>query len=64
MITPGLRVTVKLLPQTEGTKKMRGEIVAPTVPRSETGVYWGYTVRVAKTLSEIFSQSPYKNGYV
>lgn len=64
VLNPGLRVTVKLLPQKEGTKKIRGEVVAPNVPRAETGVYWGYSVRIANSLSQVFSQCPYKDGLV
>lgn len=62
LLTPGLRCTVKLLPQAEGSKKLKGLIVAPTVPTQETGVYWGYSVRLAKSLSQVFSQCPYKDG--
>lgn len=29
----------------------------------DTGVYWGYTVRIAKSLSEIFTKSPYDTSY-
>lgn len=62
MLTPGLRVTVRMLPKQEGSKKQLGEIVSPITPRSELGVYWGYTVRLANTLTEVFSKSPYKDG--
>lgn len=62
VLSPGLRVTVKLLPLVGGGKKIHGKVVSPHIPRAETGVYWGYSVRIAKTLAEIFSQSPYDNG--
>ncbi|XP_026482205.1 putative methyltransferase C9orf114 homolog [Ctenocephalides felis] len=63
-LTAGLRVTVKLNScNTENEKKMKGLIVSPSRPRAETGVYWGYTVRIANSLSEVFTQSPYKKGY-
>lgn len=62
LLTPGLRVTVKLMPVAEGSKKIKGKIVSLSTPRAETGVYWGYTVRVANCLSQVFSQSPYKDG--
>lgn len=61
-LNPGLRVTVKMLPTIEGSKKLKGKIVSLTTPRAETGVYWGYTVRIANSLSQVFSQSPYKDG--
>ncbi|KAJ8870691.1 hypothetical protein PR048_029715 [Dryococelus australis] len=62
-LTRGIRVTVKLLPQKEGSKKLRGFVVAPCVPRADTGVYWGYTVRIAHSLSDVFCQVPYPGGY-
>lgn len=64
ILTPGLRVTVKLEPDQDlKSKKIRGKIVSPLQPRLETGVYWGYTVRIAKTFSDIFTKSVYANGY-
>lgn len=62
LLAPGLRVTVRMLPIIEGSKKMKGKIVSLTTPRAETGVYWGYTVRIANNLSQVFTQSPYKDG--
>ncbi|KAJ9588713.1 hypothetical protein L9F63_018005 [Diploptera punctata] len=61
-LEPGLRVTVKLTPH-EGSKKKCGIIVPPSLPRAETGTYWGYTVRIAQSLGAVFSQAPYPNGY-
>lgn len=37
--------------------------MSPWEPRAKTGVYWGYTIRVASCLSQIFTQSPYEKGY-
>lgn len=62
LLTPGLRCTVKLLPKQEESKKLKGVIVSPSTPLKELNVYWGYTVRLAKSLSQVFSQSPYKEG--
>lgn len=64
LLNPGIRVTVRMLPAQEGGKKLKGKIVSLTTPRAETGVYWGYTVRIANNLSQVFTQSPYKDGYV
>lgn len=63
-LTEGIRVTVKL-PQNSDlkSKKLKGKIVPPSEPRSRTGIYWGYNVRIANSLSQVFSQSPYKTGY-
>lgn len=63
LLTPGLRCTIKLLPQQEGSKKLMGVVVPPITPRQETGTYWGYSVRVATSISKVFSQSPYEGGY-
>ncbi|CAG9818380.1 unnamed protein product [Phaedon cochleariae] len=63
LLTPGVRCTVKLLPKNEQSKKLKGLVVSPKTPRKETGVYWGYSVRIATSLSKVFSQCPYKNGY-
>ncbi|KMY92642.1 putative methyltransferase C9orf114 [Drosophila simulans] len=62
-IEPGVRVTVKMEPQSESCRKQRGTLVSPDEPRRETGVYWGYQVRIAHSMSEIFTKSPYANGY-
>lgn len=32
-----------------------GEAVAPTTPRAEHGLYWGYNVRLAKSFSAVFN---------
>lgn len=37
--------------------------MSPAEPRNDTGVYWGYSVRIAKSLSDVFLKSPYENGY-
>lgn len=60
----GLRVTVQLnKTQKEESKLYKGVVVAPHIPRTEGGLYWGYTVRLASCLSAVFTESPYKDGY-
>ncbi|XP_076258292.1 28S rRNA (uridine-N(3))-methyltransferase [Rhynchophorus ferrugineus] len=63
VLVPGIRCTVKLLPQDSNNKKLKGVVVSPLLPRSDTGIYWGYSVRIANSLSKVFSQCPYKEGY-
>ncbi|CAH0553209.1 unnamed protein product [Brassicogethes aeneus] len=63
LLTTGIRCTVKLLPQETEAKKLQGVVVSPDTPRNETGTYWGYSVRIANSLSQVFSQCTYKNGY-
>lgn len=64
-LSPGLRVTVKLdtIAAETKTKKLKGKIVPPSEPRRATGIYWGYNVRIANSISQVFSQSPYSDGY-
>ncbi|XP_053709699.1 putative methyltransferase C9orf114 homolog [Synchiropus splendidus] len=60
----GLRVTVQLnKQQNTDSKVFKGVVVAPHVPRSRGGLYWGYSVRLASCLSAVFSESPYEEGY-
>ena len=44
----GLRVTVKLVSGYAWDKVIKGEVVSPSLPRTEAGLYWGYTTRVAR----------------
>ncbi|KAL7376553.1 hypothetical protein ABVT39_010352 [Epinephelus coioides] len=60
----GLRVTVKLNKmQNQESKLCKGMVVAPHLPRTEGGLYWGYTVRLASSLSAVFTESPHEDGY-
>jgi len=49
------RVTVKLPTASRVLKSPVGEVVARDKPRTKHGLYWGYTVRVAKSLSEVLT---------
>uniref|UniRef100_A0A182JQ37 Uncharacterized protein n=1 Tax=Anopheles christyi TaxID=43041 RepID=A0A182JQ37_9DIPT len=63
-LEPNLRVTVKLPAGADlKSKKIRAKVVTPAQPRQETGIYWGYTVRIANSLSQVFTKSPYRGGY-
>ena len=35
----------------------------PKAPRLEGGYYWGYDVRRCGSLSAVFTESPFENGY-
>lgn len=60
----GLRVTVQLnKSQNKEGRVYKGVVVAPHVPRTEGGLYWGYSVRLAPCLSAVFTECPYKDGY-
>ncbi|KAM0562740.1 hypothetical protein ACHAPJ_001579 [Fusarium lateritium] len=58
-IPPKTRITLKF-PDDENQYP---EPVHPAAPRTEGGYYWGYTVRKANSLSNVFTESPYENGY-
>ncbi|XP_059381790.1 putative methyltransferase C9orf114 homolog [Carassius carassius] len=60
----GLRVTVRLNnSQNKEGRVYKGVVVAPHVPRTEGGLHWGYSVRLASCLSAVFTECPYKDGY-
>ncbi|EFN83616.1 Uncharacterized protein C9orf114-like protein [Harpegnathos saltator] len=63
VLIPGLRVTVKIPPNQPNSKKLNGIVVPPNVPRAETGTYWGYTVKLAKNLTEVITNCQCKDGY-
>lgn len=63
------RVTLKLLPGAEKAawdrkeEVIMAEAVAPDEPREQGGYYWGYNVRKAGSLSEVFTECGYEGGY-
>lgn len=63
-IDPGIRVTLSMKKSYPYKKKyINAEIVNSSTPRETMGYYWGYNVRSANSLSAVFSESPYENGY-
>ncbi|XP_037518995.1 putative methyltransferase C9orf114 homolog [Rhipicephalus sanguineus] len=61
-LQPGVRVTVKMKEGVPG-KKLRGTAVSPSCPRTEAGLYWGYEVRVARSLGAVLAECPFPGGY-
>ncbi|KAI5806893.1 putative RNA methyltransferase [Geopyxis carbonaria] len=65
----GSRVTVKFASAEEGAgvakggKEIVADVVGPDVPRTESGYYWGYNVRIAPSLSAVFTEAPWEGGY-
>lgn len=59
------RVTVKINSLNDGNSDhpVHGEAVSPDLPREEGGYYWGYSVRQASCLSNIFTECPFDGGY-
>lgn len=62
-LQPYIRVTVKLIPNSNVSKRQKGIVVAPSTPKNECGIYWGYTVRNAESINEVFTKCPYPDGY-
>ena len=57
----GTRVTVRLPPVS--AKGRPGAAVSPREPREVGGLYWGYSVRLAPSLSAVWSDCPFETGY-
>nr|CAD1817200.1 unnamed protein product [Ananas comosus var. bracteatus] len=63
VIEPGKRVTVAMgTNRNIGTACLR-KVVSPSSPKEEMGMYRGYKVRYASSLSTVFNSSPFKGGY-
>ncbi|KAG8141956.1 hypothetical protein E2320_006609 [Naja naja] len=45
------------------SKTQKGVVVSSHNPRTVSGFYWGYSVRLASCLSAVFAESPFKDGY-
>jgi len=72
----GLRVTVRRTditqeeyfrmkeenPQINKKKRIAGEIVSPSTPRLESGIYWGYQVRKAESIRTIIENCPFDDN--
>ncbi|CAK4094259.1 unnamed protein product [Aphanomyces euteiches] len=62
-LQPGVRVTVKLDEASKDKKKLAGVVVSPAEPREQKGLYWGYTMRFATSISKVWQECPFKGGY-
>ena len=62
-LKPGLRVTMRLAPGYTWDKNIKGTVVSPGEPRTRGGQFWGYTTRIASSLSQVFTGCPHKEGY-
>ena len=58
-LQPNIRVTVKIDAKKSRKSKLMGQIVRPAEPRTKLGIYWGYEVRLATSLSEVWTGCPY-----
>uniref|UniRef100_A0A914HDF8 Uncharacterized protein n=1 Tax=Globodera rostochiensis TaxID=31243 RepID=A0A914HDF8_GLORO len=59
-IEPFSRVTVRIdQQQQKSSKKLRGSLANARTVREETGTYWGYSVRLARSLSQVLVDGSY-----
>ncbi|KAL1203305.1 hypothetical protein V5N11_029195 [Cardamine amara subsp. amara] len=61
VLSPGVRVTVAM--GTNHDLDLLRQIVPPSKPREDAGMYWGYKVRYASHLSSVFKECPFQGGY-
>ena len=61
-LPPNIRVTVEIDAKKSRKSKIKGHVVRPTTPRTQCGLYWGYDVRLASSLSNVWAECPYNDG--
>jgi predicted SPOUT superfamily RNA methylase MTH1 len=54
-----VRITVRIPTRSANEQHIIGQVVSPSTPREELGLYWGYRVRLASSLSSVISGSPW-----
>lgn len=65
-IPPYTRVTLKFptaTPPSDATAPLTADPVSPDAPRTEAGYYWGYRIRTCASLSAVFTECLYADGY-
>lgn len=64
-IKEGVRVTLgmKKIKGSKNKEFIEADVVSPATPREKMGYYWGYQVRLADSISSVFTESPYAEGY-
>lgn len=64
-LMPGIRCTVRIDPSAYGkASQIKGVVVSPSAPREDDGTYWGFTTRMADSISAVFEQCPFSDdGY-
>ncbi|KIZ00333.1 Uncharacterized protein MNEG_7627 [Monoraphidium neglectum] len=70
LLTVNARVTLRLgesarvkFVESYGESMLLGEVVLPSAPREEAGLYWGYATRLAKGISGLVQGAPFEGGY-
>jgi predicted SPOUT superfamily RNA methylase MTH1 len=66
-LQPGVRVTVQVTDPKGSTsierKLLKGTAVAPSLPRTSAGLYWGYQTRLAAGMQSVWDECPFVGGY-
>ncbi len=68
-IPENMRVTLKFRPGAEEANNdvnkevIPADPVRPDEPREDSGYYWGFCVRKARSLSDVFTECAYEGGY-
>ena len=50
-------------PPTASNDPLKATPVTPSTPREEAGLYWGYNVRTARSLSAVLTECTFNGGY-
>ncbi|KAI1323626.1 DUF171-domain-containing protein [Xylariaceae sp. FL0255] len=58
-VPPKTRITVQI----DEHDSSKAEPIDPSVPRTEGGYYWGFSVRRCESLSAVFEECAYEGGY-
>lgn len=62
-LQPGIRCTVQLDPAAYGKPgQLHGKVVSPNMATRTDGTYWGYTVRIANSITAVFDECPHPEG--
>ncbi|CAG8474515.1 8202_t:CDS:10 [Ambispora leptoticha] len=65
-LKPGIRVTLDMGNydvSKVNNSYIQAEVVSPKTPREELGLYWGYQIRLADSISKVFTECAYLDGY-
>lgn len=62
-LKPNVRVTVKIDQNTVNSRLIKGKVVSPSEPREKLGLYFGYTIRMSNSLSDVLNNCPFDGGY-
>ena len=63
-MTAEIRCTVQIDPEAyRKTSNLKGKVVSPSAPREDDGTYWGYQIRLASSINDVFDGCPFEGGY-